>query len=134
MQGEDIGTLVDIPPKRGGSFSGRKRWIAFFQKPMGSLVIDDGAREALEKKGKSLLPIGIRGVEGSFPVGAVVSVQTTNGELVARGLVEYSSHDIGIIKGHRTSEIAGLLGSKDYDEVIHRDNMVTLSAEEGGTS
>ena len=128
LEGKDIGTLITSGRAADQKFmSGRKRWIAFFQKVQGTLTIDDGARDALLKKGKSLLPIGIRRVEGDFKTGAVVRVCGTDGNEVARGLVEYASSEIKKIKGHRTAEIKGLLGSKDYDEVIHRDNMAVIS-------
>ncbi len=127
MQGKDVGTLIaHAKILEKPHLASRKKWIAFFNKAGGTLAIDDGAREALEKSGKSLLPIGIKDVQGDFDVGAVVNVRTLKGTHVARGLTEYSSKDIRTIMGHRTSEIAGLLGSKDFDEVIHRDNMVIL--------
>lgn len=135
LRGEDTGTLIASEAASAGALlGGRKRWIAFFHKPQGALVVDEGAREAIEKKGRSLLPIGIREVEGHFPAGTVVNVRTVQGVLFACGVVDYSSNDIRKIKGHRTDEIANLLGSKDYDEVIHRDNMVVLGVEIGGFS
>lgn len=133
MAGEDVGTLIGDPTRRAGnSFTGRKRWIAFFHKINGALTVDMGAQRALEKNGYSLLPIGICEVEGSFEKGSLVNVKNLEGKLIARGLVEYSSEEILRIKGHKTTEIAGILGSKDYDEVIHRDNMVVLTRKDGG--
>ena len=114
LQGQDEGTLLF--PKEG-NISKRKRWIAFFNRAEGHIVVDDGAAAALGK-GKSLLPVGIKSVEGSFKVGAMVNIQTVGGEHIARGLVEYSSDDIDGIKGRKTSGKTG--------EVIHRDNMVVL--------
>ncbi|MFH0953617.1 MAG: glutamate 5-kinase [Verrucomicrobiota bacterium] len=135
LKGEDTGTLIaSAAASAGAVLGGRKRWIAFFHKPQGVLIVDDGARDAIERKGRSLLPIGIREVEGHFASGAVVNVRTVQGVLFACGVVDYSSNDIRKIKGHRTDEIANLLGSKDYDEVIHRDNMVVLGIDIGGLS
>lgn len=114
FQGRDEGTLL-FP--KAGNISKRKRWIAFFNRAEGHLVVDDGAGAALSK-GKSLLPVGIKAVEGSFKVGAMVNIQTLSGAPIARGLVECSSDDIDRIKGKKTSGKAG--------EVIHRDNMVVL--------
>lgn len=114
LQGLDEGTLL-FPKTR--DISKRKRWIAFFNRPEGHLVVDDGAAAALAK-GKSLLPVGIKTVEGSFKVGAMVSIRTRTGETVARGLVEYSSGEINDIKGQKTAGKSG--------EVIHRNNMVML--------
>lgn len=128
FEGRDVGTLLGRPLLRDASaWRGRKKWIAFFHRAAGSLVVDDGARKALEEKGKSLLPIGIRDVIGEFDVGAVVNIRTDDQRIVARGLVEYSSGDIRRIRGHRTADIASILGHRDYEEVVHRDNMVLLA-------
>ncbi len=114
FEGKDEGTLLF--PKEG-NISKRKRWIAFFNRAEGHITVDDGAAAALTK-GKSLLPVGIKTVEGAFRVGAMVNIQTVGGEHIARGLVEYSSDDINTIKGRKTSGTTG--------EVIHCDNMVVL--------
>ncbi len=133
LAGKDVGTLIAAAAKTPDAIlAGRKRWIAFFHKAQGMLVVDDGAREAVENKGRSLLPIGIRDVEGHFPAGTVVNLRTAQGVLFACGVVDYSSDQIRRIKGHRTDEIAAILGSKDYDEVINRDNMVVLGVEMRG--
>ena len=126
--GEDAGTLlvpaevdVDAAP------SHRKRWIAFFHKTSGTLVVDDGARDAILARGRSLLPIGVREVEGEFERSAMVNIRAMDGTVIARGLAAYSSADIRRIQGRKTAEIAPILGSKDYDEVVHRDNLVVLT-------
>ncbi len=116
------------------TLSHRKRWIAFGRVTQGRLVIDDGARKALTKQGKSLLPAGIVEVQGEFDVGAAVLVSDTAGQHLARGLVSYSSRDIGRIRGRKSSEIEGILGHKDFDEVIHRDNLVLLHNATGGSA
>jgi len=126
-RGEDVGTL--IAPRRTdeqSALDSRKRWIAFFHRAPGALIIDDGARQALVAKGRSLLPIGVRAVEGDFESGSVVNIKTLDGVVIARGVVDYASADIRRIMGHRTDEIAGILGACDYAEVIHRDNLVVL--------
>jgi glutamate 5-kinase len=112
--GKDEGTLL-IP--KAGTISKRKRWIAFFNRAEGRLVIDAGAAQALDR-GRSLLPVGVVAVEGHFQVGAMVDIQSSDGQHLARGLVEYSSEDIDGMKGRKTDGKAG--------EVIHRDNMVLL--------
>ena len=114
LQGRDEGTLL-FPKTR--DISKRKRWIAFFNRVEGRIIIDDGAAVALAK-GKSLLPVGIHAVEGSFKVGALVDIQTLAGESLARGLVEYSSAETDKIKGRKTAGKSG--------EVVHRNNMVIL--------
>jgi len=126
LRGEDAGTFIGVSAAGCGRVSGRKKWIAFFNRASGSLVIDDGARCALLEKGRSLLPIGIKSVDGSFPAGAMVNIHRSDGKTIARGLAEYSSDEIEKIRGRKTSEIAGVLGRKDFDEVIHRDNLVIL--------
>lgn len=112
FEGKDEGTLLF--PKRG-NMSKRKRWIAFFNRVEGHLVIDEGAAKALGR-GKSLLPVGIVNIEGVFKVGAMVDIRTSDGRSLARGLVEYSSDEIHLLKGQKTAGKSG--------EVIHRDNMV----------
>lgn len=104
----------------------RKRWIAFGRKTAGVLKVDDGAQKALLSNGKSLLPAGVVGVEGEFGVGAAVRVLDSAGREIARGLVNYSSGDIGRIKGVKSKDIQAILGRKDFDEVIHRNNLVVL--------
>lgn len=90
--------------------------------------MDDGARDAILLKGKSLLPSGIVGVEGEFCLGDPVTCFDSAGVLFAKGLVNYSSADIDRIKGLRTTRIEQVLGSKPYDEVIHRDNMAVTKS------
>jgi glutamate 5-kinase len=128
LEGADRGTLIGrtVAGVTSG-LSNRRRWIAFFHKCDGTLVVDDGARRALLEQGKSLLPIGIRRVEGSFGPGAVVNVRDEQGQLLARGQTAYGADVIRRIQGRKTTEIALLLGAKDYDEVIHRDNLALLA-------
>lgn len=129
LKGEDIGTYIGgaEASKTNGIMPVRKRWIAFFERPQGALVVDAGAREAISGKGKSLLPIGILRVEGKFAFGAMVNIKADDGALVGRGLVDYSSAQIEQIKGKSSAEMTKILGVKDYNEVIHRDNMVVLA-------
>ncbi len=101
----------------------RKRWIAFTLKPQGAIIIDDGAANAIMKRGKSLLPSGILKVEGDFNVGAAVEFKGTQSQTYGIGLVNYSAADISKIKGLNSNKIEACLGHKPYDEVIHRDNL-----------
>jgi glutamate 5-kinase len=121
LQGEDLGTLF-VP--RDTRLHTKERWIAFGSSVQGELFVDDGAAEAILLTGKSLLPIGIISVEGNFEPGNVVSIKTKDGSEVAKGMVNYSGEEIRRIKGRKTSEITDILGFKDYDEVIHRNNLV----------
>ena len=95
-------------------------------KAKGRLTLDDGAVEALTRKGKSLLPSGITAVHGDFESGDAVVCVDQSGREFAKGLVNYSSEAVAKIRGMKTSEIQKTLGYKDYDEVIHRDNLVIL--------
>src|SRR5690242_4769325 len=98
--------------------SARKAWIAGAVSPAGALIVDDGAARAL-KSGKSLLPAGIVAVEGSFERGDCVVVRTRAGAEAGRGLSAYSSGDVALIAGHKSGEIAALLGYRGRDEIIH---------------
>lgn len=123
LKGELLGTLF-LPNTR---ISGRKRWIAYSRPPKGYLVIDDGARNALIQGGKSLLPAGIRSVEGHFNYSDTVSCFAENGVEIARGLINYNSTETSKLAGKQTQDIESILGYHDYDEIIHRDNLVLLS-------
>lgn len=118
--GEEHGTFF-VPSK--GRLSRKKCWIAFSLKPQGVIVIDDGAANAIVKKGKSLLPGGIVKVEGEFGEGAPVEFSNAKNEVLGVGLVNYSAADIRKIRGLKTGRIKEKLGHKPYDEVIHRDNL-----------
>ncbi len=109
--------------------SARKGWIAFGLRARGSIVVDVGAREAIVSRGKSLLPSGIIAVEGKFRAGDAVYCTDAEGSRFAKGLTNYSSEEVGRLKGLRTSDIEKVLGYRYSDEVIHRDNLVLL--EEG---
>lgn len=123
FSGEMIGTFF-LPHK--AHISGRKRWIATVLKPQGNLILDDGACSALVERNRSLLPSGIITVEGAFGVGDAVHCMRSSGEKIAVGLINYSSVDINKIRGRHSSEIERLLGYRDSDEVMHRDNIVIL--------
>lgn len=125
LRGEDIGTLI-LPKNDSDRLSGKKHWIAYHLRSAGTLVVDRGAREVLLKKGKSLLPSGIKKVEGHFQQGDPVDLKVQGGKAFARGLVGYSSAELDKIQGCKSREIEGILGFKNFDEVIHRDDMVIL--------
>ena len=126
FSGELVGTFF-LPGK--GALNRRKHWIAYVLKPQGFLVVDDGARRALVEQGKSLLPSGIVEVRGHFAVGAPVHCLDKTGALIAAGLSNFSAVDIERIKGRKTHEIETILGNKDADEVIHRDNLVVMGRD-----
>jgi glutamate 5-kinase len=106
----------------------RKRWIAGVLQPQGALMIDEGAVNALTD-GKSLLPAGIRQIDGRFERGDVVLVKDREGREIARGLAAYNASDAERIAGKRTVEIEAILGYRGRDEMIHRDDLaLTLKA------
>ncbi|MEM5786666.1 MAG: glutamate 5-kinase [Syntrophobacteraceae bacterium] len=119
--GESLGTFF-LPSER--MYHGKKLWLASMPKPAGDLTLDEGATNALLKGGRSLLPIGIRDVRGSFGVGAPVRCLDKDGNVIGVGLTNYKSSEIECIKGRHSEDIEGLIGYKYSDEVIHRDNFV----------
>lgn len=124
VAGEEIGTLF---VSRENRLQFRKRWLAFGARIMGSIIVDEGCCKALHKAGGcSILPAGITGVEGNFEAGSTISVKDAQGHEMARGLVHYGSEELEKIKGCRSGEIEELLGHKNFDEVIHRDDLVIL--------
>ncbi|HEV8341473.1 MAG TPA: glutamate 5-kinase [Candidatus Binatia bacterium] len=120
---EETGTLV-IPEEN--RLATRKHWIAYNLKPAGEILVDQGAYEAVVRRGKSLLPSGLKEVHGSFGVGECVRCLDVQRREFARGLVNYSAQELNQIKGLHTSEIEKVLGYKAYDEIIHRDDLVLL--------
>jgi glutamate 5-kinase len=124
LAGEQVGTLIVA---QGPAVTSRKRWIGLTAQPCGRLVLDDGAQQAIQLKGRSLLAIGIRRVEGIFQKGDVVALSGEQGPEFARGLSNYGSEELRRIAGHPTERIVEILGHCPYDEVIHRDNLAILS-------
>jgi glutamate 5-kinase len=121
--GEAIGTLLVAET---APLAARKQWLADHMQVSGRLVLDEGAVRALATDGKSLLPIGVRGVEGAFERGAVVSCCAPDGREIARGLVNYDAAESRRIAGRPSGEIEAVLGYVDEPELIHRDNLVVL--------
>jgi glutamate 5-kinase len=124
LRGEPVGTLVLA---QGGVVAARKRWIGYSVRPRGHLVLDAGARHAVEKQGRSLLPIGVVEVVGHFRKGDVIALRDAEGAEFARGLTNYNADDLRRIRGLKTGGIAEALGHCPYDEVIHRNNMVVTT-------
>jgi len=119
----EAGTLV----LAGGDPLGhRKHWIAYTLKPAGTLHLDAGAERAVARSGRSLLPSGLRAVEGDFGVGDCVRCLGPDGQEFARGLVNYTAAELDRIKGAQTRDIERLLGYKGSDEVIHRDDLALV--------
>ena len=123
FNGNPVGTIFAA---EGSTLSGVRRWLKEFAKVEGSVEVDEGAYQALIGKGKSLLPSGIIGVNKNFDSGAAVDIEFA-GKCFARGISWYHSADIKKIMGKKTSEIHSILGYKDYDEIIHRDNLLIIN-------
>lgn len=124
MDGKDVGTYFS--GKSGRTLSSRQHWIMYRSTPKGTIVVDDGAKLALTSNHTSLLPKGIVDVEGNFLTSQNIDIVDTSGNLLARGMANYSSDEIRLIKGLNTSEIESVLHYKDYDEVVHANNLVLV--------
>jgi len=120
LAGEPVGTVIR---PRGVQLSARKLWIAFARGAVGRVVVDAGARAALEHGGRSLLPAGVRAVEGTFERDEAVEVLDEAGDLFAKGLVRYGSGQLRAVAGRRTAD----LPDGAPHEVIHRDDLVVLT-------
>lgn len=121
LRGDDVGTLL-LP--HGSPLPSRKHWIAYTLKPRGRIVVDAGARRALEKRNSSLLPAGVVSVTGSFRVGDAVSIVAEDGTELARGLARYGADDVRSLAGGHSGQIAERIGSHAGDEIVHRDDIV----------
>jgi len=124
LAGQTVGTLFMA---QGPAVASRKRWIGLTAQPCGRLVLDVGAQQAVEQRGRSLLAIGVQRVEGNFQKGDVVAICREDGSECARGLTNYGSEEMRRIAGQPTERIIEILGHCPYDEVIHRDNLAILS-------
>ncbi len=125
LAGKEIGTL--FLPRRDHHLKGRKYWIAFTLRSRGRLVIDSGARKAIIEEGKSLLPSGVTAAEGDFEAGDPVTCVDAEGAPLAKGLVNYGIAEVKKIMGLKTDRIEQVIGYKDYDEIIHRDNLAVIT-------
>lgn len=120
-EGEQVGTLF-IPDAE--PLIARKQWLAGHLQLRGKLILDAGAVKVLRESGRSLLPVGVKGVSGDFGRGEMVACIDEEGREVARGLVNYSAEEARKIQGQPSQQIEELLGYVDEPELIHRDNLV----------
>lgn len=104
----------------------RKQWIANQLQVVGSVELDEGASRVLNSGGASLLAVGVCAVQGDFQRGDLIACCDHQGKEIARGLINYSSQEVELIKGHASSEIEGILGYVDESELIHRDNLALV--------
>lgn len=124
LSGSDVGTF--FIPEESKKIASLKRWIAFGMITKGSVKIDRGAEEAIVKKGRSLLPVGVLEVSGKFVKGDNIAIISSDNRTVAKGLTNFTSEEIGMIKGKREEGILKEYGSCLCCEIIHRDNMFVL--------
>ena len=124
FDGHELGTYF-LPAR--DPMAARKHWIAFTKKPKGKLLLDEGAQTAVAERGKSLLPSGIRQLDGTFERGDAVRLCNLDGREFAKGVTNYNSAELIRIIGRNTREIVQILGYQYGDEVVHRDNMVINS-------
>lgn len=122
LSGDAVGTLF-MPAENG--LSARRLWLLHGVNSAGTITVDDGAARALKARGTSLLPSGIVGVDGKFGEGAAIEI-ASNGVVIARGLSSYSSADIARIAGKHSADIASILGFKNFNSVVHCDDMVLV--------
>lgn len=121
--GEAVGTRF---PALEAPLENRKQWIFGGTAPAGRLVVDAGAARALRERGGSLLPAGIRRVEGDFGRGDTVLIVGPRGKDLARGIARYASADLERIRGHHSDEIADLLGYTAGPAAVHRNDMILM--------
>jgi glutamate 5-kinase len=122
-----VGTVF-LPRRR--KMGARQRWIGLTRRPAGGVSIDAGALTALVRQNRSLLAIGITDVQGRFERGQVIAVLGPDRVEAARGLSNYSSEEIRLIMGRRSSQFEKILGRAGYGEVIHRDNLVVIGRDD----
>jgi glutamate 5-kinase len=121
--GEELGTFF-VPARE--PLAARKRWLAGQLQARGRLTLDEGAVKVLRQSGRSLLPVGVKGVEGGFLRGELVVCLGPDGAEVAKGLVNYGAEEARKIMGRPSEQIEALLGYVDEPELIHRDNLVLI--------
>ncbi|NQV24315.1 MAG: glutamate 5-kinase [Rhodopirellula sp.] len=126
MAGEEIGTLFLA---QGRNVPAWKRWIGYTVDPRGKMHLDAGAKKALTTNGRSLLAIGITGVDGTFGRGDVVSLIGDDGREFARGLTNYDSQTTARLKGQRLTDLPADPVNLPYDEIIHRDNLLVFGKD-----
>ena len=124
LNGQDVGTYFNGDV--GRKLSAREHWIMYRSMPKGKIIVDTGAKNALVNNHSSLLPKGIIDVTGNFLISQIVDIVDEEDNLLARGMVNYSSDEIKLIKGLNTSEIESILNYKDYDEIVHANNLVLV--------
>ena len=122
-QGLAVGTLFTTAQQPQPA---RKQWLASLLYPRGELVLDDGACRVITTSGRSLLPVGVKSASGEFTRGDLVRCVNGDGEEIARGLINYGSEDAQRLLGRSSADIEAILGFGSEEELIHRDNLITV--------
>jgi glutamate 5-kinase len=123
---KEVGTLFIT---ENNHLSARQRWLSFAVRTEGKIVLDDGAINAVCKRGSSLLPIGVLDADGDFERGGIVSLTDRGGREIARGLTNYGLRDVLLLRGKNTHEIKRILGFVVHEDVVHRDNLIVVNGE-----
>lgn len=123
VAGEDVGTFF---PAHHGRRRSRLVWLRFATRGAGTLHVDEGAAQALRSRRRSLLAVGVARIEGTFPAGVPVDIAAPDGQLIARGLVGFSSEELRVMSGHGSAELRESLGERFRRPAVHRDQMVLL--------
>ncbi len=123
VEGNEIGTLFH---KRINSISSREHWMIFKTNSKGYVVVDDGLSQKLNDTKVSILPKGIISVSGNFINNSIIDIKNKNGEILAKGITNYSSSEINLIKGRSTNKLEEILGYKGKGTIIHANNLVLL--------
>lgn len=132
-----VDAVADIPvgtyfAAQARPLSARKLWIAFARQVRGSIVVDDGACDAICLRGRSLLAAGVVGVHGRFAAGDAVTIAGMSGTVLGRGLTNFSAHELEEVKGLRTDQVERRLPDRESYEVVHRDSLVILGQPQTG--
>lgn len=122
----DTGAKSSIFTAQIAPHTARKNWIASALDTAGTLVIDNGAKDALSK-GRSLLPAGVTAISGAFERGDLIDIYDLDGKLIARGLASYSSDEANMLKGHKSTDFEKLIGYQGRAELIHADDLVVIA-------
>jgi glutamate 5-kinase len=123
LAGDAPGTFF-VPS--GLRMEAKKRWLAYFQRPRGTVTVDANAVRALREQGRSLLAVGVTGFSGRFSVGEVVNIAGPTGAVVARGKCAYASDEIDTLAGQKSDSMSALYPERKHLEVIHRNDMVLV--------
>ena len=126
LKGDEIGTLF-MPAAT--KMQARERWLHFFAKSKGNLVVDDGAAKALCHQGRSLLPAGVKEVSGRFKRGDTLEIVDSSGKIIARGLSNFDSAEATQIAGKQSCEISQILRRESDDVIVHRNNLTVVPSE-----